>query len=563
MKRSVLLILLGIVFLVPNLFAAGEQEAATQETLEISWLIYGGAVMDDKEAIANDRVKLFLEDKFNFKINLLAMGAQDANYGQRLQVGMAGGTAPDIFQAYIGWHTPKELWLKWIEEQAVVDMGEIVYGEPDRYPTLKTAFDSPMYKMFNSVTNDDPNAFYNIYKLQYNVPIRPGFVLNGRMLEEMGEMIPETYPQFIALLRKAHATFDIPAFGWIAYKATNWAQIGYHFFQPQGQEIAGMFEDAGGKYYEASIDPKNAKIWKEVAGYMAEGLLNPNWLTEEAYDCYRYDFVAQKIFAVDAWSPQTGQYTWLVSYYKEKWPDADIVRELVQTEHPLYKADGTFVKFRHNPTSVTSHTVVPYSTKDPNRVMDLIEYLMTNEGLAITYFGVPGVHYEQGKMLDTFDWKEYQKDSIIYRPDEPFRLEYYFTWLFYGDFAQMDPNDKDPWFDAAAKQQNIRYKYAPQGPEVVNSDRINDWYRKNVFEPLPAYYALINWTQPESEIQSKYNDWRNKWFTRFLTGEADPEKDWDTFVAEYKATGHEQLVAAYAQKIADAEATFLKYSGGN
>ena len=59
MKRNVLLILLGIVFLVPNLFATGEQEEASQETLEISWLIYGGAVMDDKEAIANDRVKLF------------------------------------------------------------------------------------------------------------------------------------------------------------------------------------------------------------------------------------------------------------------------------------------------------------------------------------------------------------------------------------------------------------------------------------------------------------------------------------------------------------------------
>ena len=77
----------------------------------------------------------------------------------RLATELAVGAAPDLFPTWGAASTMR----KYVEEEAVYNIGEIINANPDRYPILHKIINHPTYKMYNKMYTGDENATYAIY----------------------------------------------------------------------------------------------------------------------------------------------------------------------------------------------------------------------------------------------------------------------------------------------------------------------------------------------------------------------------------------------------------------
>ena len=209
-------------------YSTGTQDtaAAAQETLEVTAMIASVNFEFSEEMIAKDRVKKHLEERFNFKLNLRSFLGSKNEFGEMIIRQMAAGNAADLINVGVRWFIDELTWREWIEDELVIDLGEYVYGDPDRYSTLKKAFDHPMYKLLNDFWNADPDKYTAWFSPAFSQRANGGVTFNGYMLEEMGLEVPQTYDEFIAALRKAKQDLGVYGFGWSATmlrRGTTWA----------------------------------------------------------------------------------------------------------------------------------------------------------------------------------------------------------------------------------------------------------------------------------------------------------------------------------------------------
>ena len=272
-------------------------------------------------------------------------------------------------------------------------MGAMVKADPDRYPILNMIGSDPVWKLYNNYYNGDPEAFYAVYGARIRRRANNGIIYNGYILKELGLKVPETYTDFVAAPRKARRDKGIAGFGWTAYKGTNWGAISALFFEPPGTRMAGLAQDDKGNWYDATINPENQQVWKQVQGYWKEGLFFPNFLTAELYD-FLDDLIAGKLLAGDVKSPNVGQYNMAWGLFKEKYPNAVMETDMPEGEYPLRGSKGT----GPDPLATVTfqnvwQTIIPYSCKYPGRALDVIEYMLSDEGQSLHFWGVKGIHY--------------------------------------------------------------------------------------------------------------------------------------------------------------------------
>ena len=387
---------------------------------------------------------------------------------------------------------------------------------------------------------------------------------NGYLLKELGLSVPETYDEFIAALRTAKREKGAAGYGFPSYKGTAWNTIGAHFFEPMGARIEGIVQDSSGNWYDAAIDPKNKAIWKQVQGYWEEGLFYPQFLTSELWD-FIDDMVAGKLLCGDVKGPSPGQYRMtLVDFFQKKYPDATEA-DLPQGEYPLRGPGGTgpdplpVVSFQN----VWQH-FIPYSSKHPDRALDVIEYMLTDEGQLLHIWGVKGIHYTKD---DFSDWNpaEFRKDDVYNK--DPNRYEWWpFMFLANGAQAFSSFEKYGNWIDAVLNVQTYNFyaPFKPGGREPMTTspyaDRIYAQHMESVKEAEP-YMAFVSLTEDENVISKKLIDVRLKWFTQFFVGQKDPDTEWDNFVKEYKAAGADQIVKSYTAHVAAAKAKWDMVAG--
>ena len=548
------------------LYAAGAQGTPTTTTgdlpvIDVTVAIASVHFEEPADVIAKDRVKKYIEDRFNMNLTYRSHIGSKQEFGDEIIRQMAAGNAPELISAGRSWFIDEPTWREWVEDDVMVDLGEHVFGDPDRYPAMKLAFDHPLYRYLNVIYMGDPDKYLAWYSPSFRNRVYGGITFNGYLLDEMGLDVPQTYNEFIGAMRFAKQQFDIPGFGWVSYNATNWGYPNHQFFNPFGLYIEGLQEDANGNWYDAAIDPRNRDRWRELQGYMREGLLDPKWI-ENGYDVLSVDFVADKILSVEYGAPNPGQYAWAFrDHFKKTHPDANPAEHFPMAP-PLRGPDGQIAPWYETPFSNSWQWIVPFNAEHPDRVLDLMNFLASDEWQTMFNWGVKGIHYTKDDLSD-YNNDEFLQDTQIWYPGNFTRSQYaWFRWFVHGGQA-MSPFEKyGDWLEGLKQARTDLLPYQLRQATTAEYQygiEVHDQHLEERRADRPLYWNFITWSAEEEQIRKKLGDISDKWFTWFLTGQENLDQGWDNFVREYRAAGADQIVTAFAQKVREAEALFNQY----
>ena len=367
----------------------GENPNAGRENVTIRFSQYANNT-DDQEYMANDPIKKAIEEAVNVTIEY-DTGIE--GYDDRLATELAVGAAPDLFPTW----GVAPLLRKYAEEEAVYDIGKIINADPERYPILHKIINHPTYKMYNKMYTGDENATYAIYS--FSARAYPNFngvpAYNTAILEEVNDgVVPSTVSEFVAFTEKAA---DAGYSGWWPFnnKLTNWAEIDRTIANPLGTTLrtpatwdwiwTGFLPDDPAKigtdeehWTLMTVSDKSKEVVRLLAEmYAKNGIHNGVGTLVDEDDGY----AAFNNNTLASYGYSYGYYTQFKKLY-DSWmsahPDGSLKDLTLGTA--LTDDDGNWMQIYDVPVYLGSHYFIPTSCEYPERVLDLVEFLASNEG---------------------------------------------------------------------------------------------------------------------------------------------------------------------------------------
>ena len=173
-------------------------------------------------------------------------------------------------------------------------------------------------------------------------------------------------------------------------------------------------------------------------------------------------------------------------------------------------ADGDYGYKASSP--IVSSIAITTACENPEAYLKLCEWLRTDEAFDLTHYGIEGEHYtEIGKRTELGE-KLYQEKQ----------LDIFAGWTNTVEtkFEDWRVNDKE------------RYPYAVKAAEekLYSSDM----------------YGII--TDTYNTLFPDLKKIEEEWFVKFLTGEADVEKDWNAYVKQWKQKGGIEILESMVEE---------------
>lgn len=509
----------------------------------------------------NDLLFQFLEKKFNMEIYV-----REEMTADKLLLGLASGEPIDIYTIPSWSATHKELYTKMKKDGLLLDIKKIVSKDPGRYPVLTMILKNANTKLINEFISGDADAFDSIPTLDYNKPGKGGGVtFNMLPFKGTGQKVPETMDEFINILRAYKEKGMIP-FSPNLNVQQSWGlgSINDVFFNPYGSHIKGFYKDDNGNWYDAAINKKNIEIWKKIAELYKEGLIKKDVLTQPYYGNVT-EWVDDKIGCIDYFAPATqpGQYTWAINQFLEKHKDATY-KDVPMPTRPLKVKGVEYAKEGYTPFGFgTIRNCVYAGTKDPERMLDFLEFMLSDKGQDLIWWGIEGVTYK----VDASGNKQligevYQKLMWHVKNPEKDRTAWNYFWGITNSSMNYVQYQRDGgWLEGAKKAIDLNYRLRPvEGAVKYCLDVIKNYVEDGV-KANPEFMNFVNFSDDtDLLVQSKVNDVFLKYALSFLVAEKDPEKEWDSFVKDYNDAGGAALLKKYVKLYNDVE---KKYNATN
>lgn len=512
----------------------------------------------------NDRILKAIEDAVNMDIEWDS-GAE--GYAERIQTELIGGTAPDLFCNY----GEQEKTSKWISDGVVVNMAEIAAANPGRYPILEKMFNSPDYKMYNEMyagDADNSSAIYSLYafKAWAGAP-----VYNKALLEQAGlSEAPKTVDEFVKFTNKLGQD---GLSGWWPRnnKLTNLNEIDKTLFAPNGTTLMPPQGDAWSGFVPAggisgieddwklmTTSDKTKETLAVLADMYSKGGLDLGVGTKDDFAQAIDEFVAGKIGAINFGFSNYGQYSWALD---EKWlkGNANGSYEDLVLGTTLEGDAGLGVTYSA-PFWMGYNWFIPSSCKNPERVMDLLEFLASDKGQDLIFKGIEGVHYTTDTSGNVeFNKEEWLAENKIYSIEDG-RCEYaWFAFIFAASQDQLELESSTDWYDTSMNP--IVIDTTPDSDAKTYANKVIDSYKDKAYGELPAYFTIIQFEDDVNDIRVKLNEITLRYIPSFITGQMDIEKDWDKYVKEYNDAGAADLEKAFNKAREDAQQKYLEYKG--
>lgn len=512
----------------------------------------------------DDRILKAIEDELNLNIEWDS-GAE--GYSERIQTELIGGTAPDIFCNF----AEQEKTSKWINDGVVVDMGKIVAENPGRYPILEKMFESPDYKMYNEMYSGNPDNTSALYSLYAFKAWAGASVYNKALLEQAGfNEAPKTVDEFVSFANKLGQD---GLSGWWPRnnKLTNLNEIDKTLFAPNGTTVmppqgnawSGFMPTGGVKGIEdewklMTTSDETKETLAVLADMYSKGGLDMGVGTKDDFAQAIDEFVAGKIGAINFGFSNYGQYSWALD---EKWlkgnADGDYEDLVLGT---TLKGDAGMGVTYSAPFWMGYNWFIPTSCKNPERVMDLLEFLASDKGQDLIFKGIEGVHYTVGSSGNVeFNKDEWIAENKIYSIEDG-RCEYaWFSFLFAASQDQLALEKSTDWYETSMKP--IVVDTTPDSESKTYANDVIDSYKAEAYGELPAYFTIIQFDDDINDIRVKLNEITLRYIPSFITGQMDIEKDWDKYVKEYNDAGADKLEKAFNQARKDAQEKYMEYKG--
>ena len=533
---------------------AGEAE---REHVTIRFAQFGNN-LDDAEGYENDPIRQAIEDAVNIT---LEYDTGTEGFDDRMETELYTGAAADLFPT---WGESEKI-ASYIENELVVNIGEIINADPDRYPTLHKIINSDKYKMYNELYTGDPDATYAIYSISaFADPSFSGVsVYNQAILDEVnGGAVPQTVDEFLAYCEAAGSAGYV---GWWPRndKLTTWDEIDYTLAVPQGTSIQEPTVGANMKgvvlsgelgtdseYWtvSATSEASQAVVRQLRELYLNGGLSSSIGISGDFDDAYA-DFGTSRIGAVNFGFGYPGQFR---DFYKTAWAaaNADATIDDLTVGYSL-TSDGSYGPIYQTGTWVNSHYFIPYSCENPERVLDLVEFIASNEGQDLLHNCVNGEYnFDQGSDY----WSEI--DGAYGYGDG--RCKYvWFSYMFSGTEYYVDFENQD-WWTAVTYPTDFSNNWATEEDAALvdKAKETISTYVDDVIVDLPAYYNMITLPAEASEIISQLNSLTDEYLTQFIGGQLDVDSDWATYAAAYEDAGALELEQMINEAVATARSNY-------
>lgn len=545
----------------------GENPNTGRENVTIRFSQYANNT-DDQKYMANDPIKKAIEEAVNVTIEY-DTGIE--GYDDRLATELAVGAAPDLFPTW----GVAPLLRKYAEEEAVYDIGKIINADPERYPILYKIINHPTYKMYNKMYTGDENATYAIYS--FSARAYPNFngvpAYNTAILKEVNDgVVPSTVSEFVAFTEKAA---DAGYSGWWPFnnKLTNWAEIDRTIANPLGTTLrtpatwdwiwTGFLPDDPAKigtdeehWTLMTVSDKSKEVVKLLAEmYAKNGIHNGVGTLVDEDDGY----AAFNNGTLASYGYSYGYYTQFKKLY-DSWmsahPDGSLRDLTLGTA--LTDDDGNWMQIYDVPVYLGSHYFIPTSCEYPERVLDLVEFLASNEGQKLIFCGIEGLTYTMDGEDIVFDIEEITNINKHYGYPYQDTCRYvWFTYLFCTSEMMLNLEDND-WWDA------VTTPYDPTMDWATDEDRECFQYAldtvqefvDDVYVVIPSYYGMATLDAEWADVQTKLYEITNRYLAQMVGGQLDIDTGWEQYRAEYEAAGGPGLEEAVNEAIAFARTEY-------
>ena len=546
----------------------GENPNAGRENVTIRFSQYANNT-DDQEYMANDPIKKAIEEAVNVTIEY-DTGIE--GYDDRLATELAVGAAPDLFPTW----GVASLLRKYAEEEAVYDIGKIINADPERYPILYKIINHPTYKMYNKMYTGDENATYAIYS--FSARAYPNFngvpAYNTAILEEVNDgVVPSTVSEFVAFTEKAA---DAGYSGWWPFnnKLTNWAEIDRTIANPLGTTLrtpatwdwiwTGFLPDDPAKigtdeehWTLMTVSDKSKEVVRLLAEmYAKNGIHNGVGTLVDEDDGYAA-FNNNNTLASYGYS--YGYYTQFKKLY-DSWmsahPDGSLKDLTLGTA--LTDDDGNWMQIYDVPVYLGSHYFIPTSCEYPERVLDLVEFLASNEGQKLIFCGIEGLTYTMDGDDIVFDIEEITNINKHYGYPYQDTCRYvWFTYLFCTSEMMLNLEDND-WWDAVTTPYDPTMDWATDDDKECFQyalDTVQEFV-DDVYVVIPSYYGMATLDAEWADVQTKLYEITNRYLAQMVGGQLDIDTGWEQYRAEYEAAGGPGLEEAVNEAIAFARTEY-------
>lgn len=540
--------------------ATAAEANAARANVNIRFSQFGNSV-DDQEGMAKDPIKKAIEQAVNITLEY-DTGAE--GYDDRIATELAVRMAPELFPT---WGSTAEI-QRFIKEEAVYDIAAIINAEPERYPILHKIINSAEYKMYNKLYSGDENKAYAIYS--FSARAYPSFggvpAYNTAILKEINDgKVPATVSEFVEFTEKAVAAGYS---GWWPYNAklTNWADIDNTIARPMGTSLrtpatwdwlwTGFSPDDESKigtdeehWTLMTVSDKSKEAVKLLAQmYANNGIHNGVGTLVDEDDGY----AAFNNGTLASYSYSYGYYTQFKKLY-DSWmkahPDGSLSDLTLGTA--LQGDDGQWLRVYDVPSYVGAHYFIPTSCSYPDRVLDLVEYLASNEGQNLLFRGIEGLTYMMDGDTVVYDINEFVNINKSYGYPNPDRCRYmWFSYLFCGSEMKLNLEENDWWtavttpydntLDWAKGETKECYQYA--------LDTVAKFV-DNVYVALPSYYGMATLDSSWGSVQTALVEIANRYLSQMIGGQLDVETGWEQYRAEFNAAGGTALEEAVNEAI--------------
>ena len=560
-----------LVLAVPG-FASGEatgpEANAAREMVNIRFSQYANSV-DDQEGMANDPIKKAIEQAVNIT---LEYDTGIEGYDDRLSTELAVGMAPDLFPT---WGEATKI-RQFAEEEAVYDIAAIINAEPERYPILYKIINTDEYKMYNKMYTGDENKAYAIYS--FSARAYPSFAgvpaYNTAILEEVNEgKVPATVDEFVAFTQKA---VEAGYSGWWPYNAklTNWAEIDGTIAKPLGTSRrtpatydwmwTGFVPDDESKigtdeehWTLMTVSDESKEVMKILAEmYANDGIHNGVGTLVDEDDGY----AAFNNKTLASYGYSYGYYTQFKKLY-DSWmkahPDDGSLADLTLGT-ALTDNDGNWMRVYDVPSYVGAHYFIPTSCAYPDRVLDLVEFLASEDGQNLLFRGIEGLTYTMDGDTVVYNLDEFVNINKSYGYPNPDRCRYmWFSYLFCASEMKLDLVNND-WWDAVTTPYDNTLDWAEGEARECYQYAIDTVkaFVDNVYVQLPSYYGLAALDAEWGKVQTTLFEITNRYLSQMLGGQLDVETGWEQYRAEFEAAGGPALEEAVNEAIREARENF-------
>ena len=234
--------------------------------------------VDNVDGMKNDRIKKYIEDKFNITLKIVNPG-DTATYHEKLNLYLSSGEAPDIIDDGL----EPNFTANAQKESLLFDMGSAVAKDPGKYPVLNKLFNDPMYKLINQFKFGDSEKTFAIWSISQLInPWAGGVAYNGKVINELGLKLPATVDEYVAMLReiKAKKPGVIPL-GMRVDKGNLIGLISPIFFRTYGVDILELIPDGNGNFIDTSTTDTAKQQWKLLQTLYKEGIIDKQVITND------------------------------------------------------------------------------------------------------------------------------------------------------------------------------------------------------------------------------------------------------------------------------------------